>query len=63
MYRTKIDAQQHWGKARWSPFVRGDKLGGKTYAGTVIVNEANRRYFEPAAGRTGLAGVGLNLGW
>ena len=36
-------------KARWSAFLRGDNLAGKTYAGTVIVNEANRRYFESAA--------------
>ena len=60
---ARIGVQQQWGKARWSAFLRGDNLSGKTYAGTVIVNEANRRYFEPAAGRSWLAGVSLSLGW
>jgi iron complex outermembrane receptor protein len=40
-----------------SAFVRGDNLLGRTYAGSVIVNEGNGRYFEPAPGRTWLAGV------
>ncbi len=60
---ARVGVQQQWGKARWSAFLRGDNLSGKTYAGTVIVNEANRRYFEPAAGRSWLAGVSLGLGW
>ena len=60
---ARIGVQQQWGKSRWSTFLRGDNLGGKTYAGTVIVNEANRRYFEPAAGRSWLTEVSLSLGW
>ena len=59
---ARIGVQQQWGKARWSAFLRGDNLSGKTYAGTVIVNEANRRYFEPAAGWTWLAGMSLSHG-
>ena len=55
--------QQQWGKTRWSAFPRGDNLTQKNNAGTVIVNEANRRYFEPAAGQTWLAEVSLGLGW
>jgi iron complex outermembrane recepter protein len=31
-----------------------DNLSDKKYAGSVIVNEGNGRYFEPAAGRTWL---------
>jgi iron complex outermembrane receptor protein len=38
-------------------FVRGDNLFGKRYAGSVIVNEGNGRFFEPASGRTWLAGT------
>jgi iron complex outermembrane receptor protein len=34
--------------------VRLDNLFDKKYAGSVIVNEGNGRYFEPAAGRTWL---------
>ena len=60
---ARISLQQQWGTARWSAFLRGDNLSGKTCAGTVIVNEPNRRYFERAAGRVWLAGVSLGLGW
>lgn len=42
-------------------FVRGDNLGDKRYAGSVIVNEGNARYFEPAPGRTWLAGLNASL--
>jgi iron complex outermembrane receptor protein len=38
---------------RWSfaQFVRVDNLTGRRYAGSVIVNEGNGRFFEPAPGR------------
>jgi iron complex outermembrane receptor protein len=42
-------------------FVRGDNLTGRRYAGSVIVNESNGRYFEPAPGRTWLGGVNASL--
>jgi iron complex outermembrane receptor protein len=44
---------------RWtiSEFVRVDNLTDRNSIGSVIVNEGNRRYFEPAPGRTWLAGV------
>ncbi|MFT3717508.1 TonB-dependent receptor family protein [Pseudorhodoferax sp.] len=38
-------------------FVRADNLLGRRYAGSVIVNEGSGRFFEPAPGRTWLAGV------
>jgi len=38
-------------------FVRGDNLFDRRYAGSVIVNESNQRYFEPAPGRTWLVGA------
>ncbi|MDO9361230.1 MAG: TonB-dependent receptor [Polaromonas sp.] len=39
--------------ARWNiaATARVDNLGDRKYAGSVIVNEGNGRYFEPAAGR------------
>jgi iron complex outermembrane receptor protein len=39
--------------ARWNiaATARVDNLAGRKYAGSVIVNEGNGRYFEPAAGR------------
>ena len=40
-----------------SAFARIDNLFGRVYAGSVIVNEGNSRFFEPAPGRTGLVSV------
>ena len=37
--------------------VRGDNLANAKYAGSVIVNEANLRFFESAAGRRGSVNV------
>jgi len=42
-------------------FVRVDNLFGRAYAGSVIVNEGNSRFFEPAPGRTWLAGASATL--
>ena len=44
-----------------SGFVRGDNLFARTYAGSVIVNEGNSRFFEPAPGRTWLASATATL--
>ena len=41
-------------------FARVDNLFARRYAGSVIVNEGNSRFFEPAPGRTWLAGVTAN---
>ena len=43
----------------WHAFLRVDNLFGRRYAGSVIVNEGNGRYFEPGAGR----GFTLGVGW
>jgi len=42
-------------------FVRVDNLFGRRYAGSVIVNEGNARFFEPAPGRTWLASGSATL--
>jgi iron complex outermembrane receptor protein len=41
---------RHW---RFSEFARIDNLADRAYVGSVIVNETNSRFFEPAPGRTG----------
>ena len=40
---------RHW---RFSEFARLDNLTNRAYVGSVIVNETNSRFFEPAPGRT-----------
>ena len=42
-------------------FVRADNLFDRRYAGSVIVNEGNSRFFEPAPGRTWLASATVSL--
>ena len=44
-----------------SGLLRVDNLFDRAYAGSVIVNEGNARFFEPAPGRTWLAGVAATL--
>ncbi len=48
---------------RWrlSEFVRVDNLFDKQYVGSVIVNEANGRYFEPSPTRNWLVGIQASL--
>lgn len=52
-----------FGWDRWSLdlFSRVDNLFDKTYVGSVIVNEGNGRYYEPAPGRN--YGVGASLSY
>ena len=40
---------RHW---RFSEFARLDNLADRAYVGSVIVNETNSKFFEPAPGRT-----------
>jgi iron complex outermembrane receptor protein len=53
----RASLRQDVGRWSFSEFVRIDNVGDKAYAGSVIVNEGNRRFFEPAPGRTWLVGV------
>lgn len=44
-------------------FGRIDNLADKRYVGSVIVNEGNGRYFEPAPGRSSLVGLSASVPW
>jgi len=44
-------------------FLRIDNLGDRKYAGSVIVNEGNSRFFEPAPGRSYLLGLAASYGF
>jgi iron complex outermembrane receptor protein len=46
---------------RITEFVRVDNLTDRNYAGSVIVNEANRRFYEPAPRRSIGAGIQASL--
>ena len=46
-----------WGGVLLTGFVRVRNLFDQDWVGSVIVNEANARYYEPAPGRTWVAGI------
>jgi iron complex outermembrane recepter protein len=48
-----------WGPLRPRFFARVDNLANRRYVGSVIVNETNSRFFEPAPTRTWLLGMDL----
>ena len=49
-WRAGFEQQsRHW---RFSEFASLDNLANRAYVGSVIVNDANSRFFEPAPGRT-----------
>lgn len=50
-----------YGRMDMNLFGRVDNLFDREYVGSVIVNESNGRYYEPAPGRN--YGIGLNLAW
>ncbi|AJZ89609.1 TonB-dependent receptor [Klebsiella michiganensis] len=54
----KLHVRQNWLLDIWG---RVDNLFDRDYVGSVIVNEGNGRYFEPAPGRN--YGVGVNVSY
>jgi iron complex outermembrane receptor protein len=54
----KLRIQESWLLDIWG---RVDNLFDREYVGSVIVNEGNGRYYEPAPGRN--YGVGVNLSY
>lgn len=51
------------GDARWSvsEFLRVDNLSDKNYVGSVVVNDANNRYYEPSPRRNYTLGIQASL--
>jgi iron complex outermembrane receptor protein len=50
-----------FGRTQVHLFARMDNVFDRIYSGSVIVNEANRRFYETAAGRTFMAGVAISM--
>jgi iron complex outermembrane receptor protein len=49
--------RKRWGALEIEPLLRLDNATNRRYAGSVIVNEANRRFFEPAPERNWLVAL------
>lgn len=56
-----VHAGYVWKRGDWrlASYARIDNLFNRQYAGAVIVNEGNQRYYEPAVGRSWSAGLDL----
>ena len=59
--QTAAGLVQERGRLRLSEFMRLDNVGNRNYVGSVIVNETNFRYFEPAPRRNMSAGIQASL--
>ena len=59
-FTAAIHAGYRWAWQDWQfdAFARLDNVFDRHYAGSVIVNAGQERYYEPAPGRTWIAGVG-----
>lgn len=56
-FNLRASLQQKFGTWRFRELIRIDNLSNRIYAGSVIVNEGNGRYFETAPGRTWMISV------
>jgi iron complex outermembrane receptor protein len=54
---------QRAGAWRFSEYLRLDNLANKRYVGSVVVNDANLRFYEPAPGRNYMIGAQAKLGF
>lgn len=54
---ARVQAAQQLGGWRLKQFARLNNLFDRDYVGSVIVGDANRRYYEPAPGRNWILGV------
>lgn len=59
----RLEFQQKFSGWRLRESLRIDNLADRRYAGSIIVNEANLRYFEPAPGRSVTVGVSMHVNW
>jgi iron complex outermembrane receptor protein len=57
VWNAAVGLVQERGRVRFTEFVRVDNLADRNYVGSVIVNEANLRYFEPAPRRNMSVGL------
>lgn len=56
----RLGFEQRAGGLRMTEFLRVDNIFDEEYVGSVIVNEASRRYYEPAPGTNFTVGLAVN---
>lgn len=61
MANLRLGHEQHDSTWKFNEFLSIDNIGDRRASGSVIVNEGNKRYFEPAPGRNWLVGASARL--
>ncbi len=56
---ARVNARQEVGAWRFRQFVRVNNLLDRTYVGSLIVGDANKRYYEAAPGRNWMVGASV----
>ena len=62
-FDLSIERRFSTGALDWRAFARVNNLADRAYVGSVIVNEGNGRYYEPAPGRTWQIGLTVGRPW
>jgi iron complex outermembrane recepter protein len=57
VFNARVQAKQELGGWQFKQFIRVNNLADKKYVGSLIVGDANKRYYEAAPGRNWMAGV------
>jgi iron complex outermembrane receptor protein len=57
IFNLAANFTQQLGAWRFTEYLRVDNVGDRKYAGSVVVNDANLRFYEPAPGRNYIAGM------
>ena len=57
----RVGLEQRTKQWRFTQFVRVDNVADRSYIGSVIVADGNRRFYEPAPGRNWMAGAAAEL--
>jgi iron complex outermembrane recepter protein len=60
IFNIRAGFEQNLANWNFSEYVRVENIADKEYIGSVRVNDANLRFFEPAAGRNYLLGLSAN---
>jgi iron complex outermembrane receptor protein len=60
VYSLRGSFQQRQGNWKFTEYARIDNIFDESYIGSVRVNDANNRFFEPAPGRNWIMGVKAN---
>ncbi|MES2324631.1 MAG: TonB-dependent receptor [Pseudomonadota bacterium] len=57
IFNARVQAKQEFGGWQFREYVRVNNIADRQYVGSVIVGDANKRFYEAAPGRNAMAGV------